>query len=421
MIAEMLRDLDREESKSRSMLHMTSYENRMSKTASRYLDADLGNRYLLSTPYDYDGNDSSIYLPGFSCRALKGVHQLQVEAVKAANRMFGAAHAELRLISGVHGTLSTIATMTNPGDAVYSISPEDGGHFATKQIAESLGRVSKYLVWDNHNLQIDLEGSCREFAQTKPAMVFLDHGTPLFNLPVTDLKERLPDDCILVYDGSHTLGLIAGGYFQKPLAEGADILQGNTHKTFPGPQKALVLFRDKSLGERYSQAISEGLVSSQHTHHSLALGVTVLEMQEFGEQYGRDMLANAQALGNGLLAQGLELSNRDGCFTTSHELLISSGWCDDYLQAVDRLFQSKISVNVRIAFARPTIRLGVQEVTRRGMGVAEMGRIAGILSRALEHPDVQISVSQDVAELNREFPKIRYSFDELEHSTLEHT
>ena len=39
-----------------------------------------------------------------------------------------------------------------------------------------------------------------------------------------------------MYDGAHVLGLIAGGVFQDPLREGADIMTGSSHKTFPGPQ-----------------------------------------------------------------------------------------------------------------------------------------------------------------------------------------
>ena len=37
------------------------------------------------------------------------------------------------------------------------------------------------------------------------------------------------------------LGLIAGGQFQQPLKEGADVMMGSTHKTFPGPQGGIIL------------------------------------------------------------------------------------------------------------------------------------------------------------------------------------
>ena len=36
---------------------------------------------------------------------------------------------------------------------------------------------------------------------------------------------------IVVYDAAHVLGLIAGKRFQDPLREGADVMNGSTHKT----------------------------------------------------------------------------------------------------------------------------------------------------------------------------------------------
>lgn len=403
--------LSAEEQKCRSMLHLTSYENRMSKTAEAFLSSDLGNRYHLSTPDTHNGLDPSVHIAGFSCRALSAVHRLELSAIASAKKMFNAAHIEMRLVSGVHATISTIASMTKPGDIVYSIAPEDGGHFATKHVAESLGRKSRYLSWDSERLNVDLEESKALFAMFPPAMVFLDHGTPLFNLPVGELRDLIPSDSLLVYDASHTLGLIAGGYFQHPLCEGADILQGNTHKTFPGPQKAMVMFSSPELGSRYSKSVSLGLVSSQHTHHSIALGVTILEMEAFGAKYAQCMLENAQVLGNALIAEGLGLVSHSGKFTTSHELLINSGWPDGYLSAVDRLFDANISVNGRVAFRRPTIRLGVQEITRRGMGPDEMLVIAKLIAAAVQETDSAESIRLRVDQLNRDFPSTLYSFD----------
>jgi len=421
MMDNTLEILAQEEHNSRSMLHMTSYENQMSATARSFLSSDLGNRYHLGTPDTYNGYDTSVEISGFNCRALPHLHQLELSACQAARTMFDARHVELRPVSGVHAMLTTIASMTKPGDIIYSIAPEDGGHFATKHVAETLGRVSGYLAWDNELLNIDIKATKEMFQQDAPAMVFLDHGTPLFNLPVSDLKEIIPHECLLVYDASHTLGLIAGGCFQNPLSEGADILQGNTHKTFPGPQKAMVLFKDQALGARYSDCVSNGLVSSQHTHHTIALCITILEMERFGKEYAADMLSNAKCLGNNLLSRNIGLVSCRGTYTTSHELLIDAGWHDNHLNAADRLFESNISVNGRIAFSRPTIRLGVQEITRRGLKNRQMVQIAELLDWCLSASRSKEYVKSRVAELTSEFQTIHYSFDDLKAAVPERT
>jgi len=48
---------------------------------------------------------------------------------------------------------------------------------------------------------------------------------------------------------------LMGGQLQSPFNEGADIICANTHKTLPGPQKGLIVFKEKTLGER-AKAIS---------------------------------------------------------------------------------------------------------------------------------------------------------------------
>ena len=73
-------------------------------------------------------------------------------------------------------------------------------------------------------------------------MVILGKSLFLFPEPVREIAEvcsvkKVP----ILYDGAHVLGLILGGYFQKPFEEGAHFINGSTHKTFPGPQRGVIL------------------------------------------------------------------------------------------------------------------------------------------------------------------------------------
>ena len=64
----------------------------------------------------------------------------------------------------------------------------------------------------------------------------------LFPHPVEKLFETCRGiGANIVFDGAHVLGLIAGGEFQDPLREGADVLIGSTHKSFFGPQGGLIV------------------------------------------------------------------------------------------------------------------------------------------------------------------------------------
>jgi len=53
------------------------------------------------------------------------------------------------------------------------------------------------------------------------------------------------------------------------------------------------------------------------------------------------------------------------------------------------------------------MRLGTQEVTRRGMKESDMFKIAVLLDKALKGENVK----REILSLNRRFNKINYSFD----------
>lgn len=98
-----------------------------------------------------------------------------------------------------------------------------------------------------------------------------------------EIREALGEDVIIIYDASHTMGLIMGQQFQAPFKEGANVICANTHKTLPGPQKGMMAFRDKELGKKANAIIDGCLYSSPHTASMIALSTTILEIKEFGQ------------------------------------------------------------------------------------------------------------------------------------------
>ena len=91
---------------------------------------------------------------------------------------------------------------------------------------------------------IDLEATVDLIAEHKPQMLIIGSGIFLFPQPVEALRQALDrhsPGANLIYDAAQVRGLIAGGRFQNPLAEGADVIVSSTHKTFAGPQGGLIL------------------------------------------------------------------------------------------------------------------------------------------------------------------------------------
>ena len=388
----------------RDSLSLAAFENVLSDTARSILAVPLADRYLIARAEDRQPGSSWIN-GGLMCTGYPGVDLLEAAATQAARAMFGAAWVDFRPLSGLHATICTVTTMTAPGELVYSIDPVQGGHFATRGLLESTGRASAYLPWCDGT--VDLTAFAAQWARLPGRMVLFDHGIPQRAIPVAEIRAVVGAEALLVYDASHTLGLIAGGAFQDPLAEGCDVLQGNTHKSFPGAHKGLVAFANVAVGRAMSDGMGGALVSSQNTGATLANFVTTLEMLDHGHGYAAQMLTNRAALASALRAEGGEV--RDG---GTHILLVDSisSRCG-YDLAAD-LIACGIHLNARPIGGQVLLRLGVQEVTRRGLGADDLSGLAALIGR-VARDGVSSRLRADVVALARAFPRVHYSFDEF--------
>lgn len=215
--------------------------------------------------------------------------------------------------------------------------------------------------------------------------MYLDAFMCLFPLDLTGLRDVVGPETVIHYDASHTLGLITGGAWQNPLAEGADSLGGSTHKTYPGPHKGLLATNDAELAARLNEHASH-FVSHHHPADVVALAVAAAEMDARGAAYAHTTVANARRLGAALAERGFTVCGEKGGFTDCHQLWIDIAPLMDAEAASRRLVEAGIVVNAiplpHIA-APAGLRLGVQEVSWAGMGAAEMDELAEIFTAVL--------------------------------------
>lgn len=408
---QLVRDIDIDAAQDERLLNLCANDNVLSNTALHFLRSPLSFRYRVGT---FDPHATP--LPdkhGLLLRGFGRVDALERAAHGACAAMFGGVAADLRPLSGVHATLSIILAVTRPGDTVYSIAPADGGHFATRALAEQSGRTCRYLAWDARAHALDLDGIARQFAADPPTFILLDHSAPLLPLDTRALRRLAGPQALIDFDASHSMGLVAGGLFQSPLHEGCDMLHGNTHKSFPGPQKALMVFADHALARRVQDGLSAGLVSSLHTHHLIALCVTLLEMQQWGRDYAAQMVANAAVLRDALLEYGFALEDPAGAPAASHIVMATARDADEGLRWFEALREAGIATNVRPLFGRTTMRLGVQEATRRGFVERDMSEIAGLIHDTLRGSPAQArNAAARIAQLRATSTGVRFSFDD---------
>jgi len=138
----------------------------------------------------------------------------------------------------------------------------------------------------------------------------------------------------------------------------------------------------------------------------------MLEMRAFGKAYAQQMVANAVALGSEMESRGFTFLQPGGTPTSSNTLLIEhAGGVDAYL-ACETLFRCGMSANAQPFNGHAVLRLGTQEVTRRGVDEHGMQWIADILHRALVLREPTAPIRREVAAFMRCHQNVHYSFDE---------
>ncbi|MEU4683775.1 fluorothreonine transaldolase [Streptomyces xinghaiensis] len=395
-----------EEKEQSEVLHLTANETVLSPRAQQVLASPLSERYLLEH-LDMRG-PSPARLGNLLLRGLDRVNAIERSATEVCRRLFGSEYAEFRCLSGLHAMQTTFAALSQPGDTVMRVATKDGGHFLTELICRSFGRRSCTYVYDE-DMSLDIGRTREVFLRERPSLLYVDAMNYLFPLPVAEIKE-IAGDVPLVFDASHTLGLIAGGQFQNPLLEGADILQANTHKTFFGPQKGIILGRSRTLMESIGYTLSSGMVSSQHTAPTLSLFIALHEMWSEGRAYAARVVDNARFLAEQLRTRGVPVLAASRGFTANHMFFVDTRSVGTGPVVLDRLVRANVSANRVVAFnRRDTIRFGVQEVTRRGFGRPELTRVAELLAPLILGTEEPERIRPRIVELVGQHRAVHYT------------
>jgi glycine hydroxymethyltransferase len=372
-------------------LNLIPSENIMSSTVRTLLSSELGHRYTSREKF-YMGT--------------KFLDEIELYGEKIAKDVFRAETADLRPLSGHIADMIFLSTFTKPSDKILCVSPEDGGYPGIWKggLAGLLGLRPLAFPFSKEKMRIEVEAAKELISREKPKVVVFGASFMLFPHPVADLAEVAREiDAIIGYDGSHVLGLIAGGEFQSPLREGACALFGSTHKTLFGPQGGIILAK-ANYGEEMKESIFPRFVDNAHWNRIAALTLALAEMKRFGKEYAKQVVRNAKQLAKALAEHGLPVVCKDYGFTSSHQVILDFGGFDNGREIGLRLERANIIVDC-------AVRLGTCEITRRGMKEAEMEKIAEFIKRILVDGEKPENVKEEVINFVKEFQKIHYCFD----------
>ena len=375
------------------------------------------------------------------------------ELVAALRTFFGCADAEVRVISGqmandtVYDALKQFRNRhrgrrtARPLRRVLVHDLNKGGHLS----AQVGGALKNYVAHDPRTEApavdrfvprsdlphaIDVEATTALIAEGRPDLIVFGRSVIIHTEPVREIVEFVhsefgpdnPERPLVMYDGAHVLGLL-GEHFQDPLAEGADVVTGSTHKTFFGPQRGVILgsIAPGHAFEEFWQFVRSrafpGHVSNHHLGTLLGLLGATYEMIRHRDEYQPQVIRNARSFAGALAAQGLAIEGDSGSgYTDTHQVLVR-GAPGSGGEMASRLERSNVITNPQAFYddasfaAASGIRLGTQEMTRFGMNEADFRELAELVASILRDADRADPGSrrEDVIRFRRRFTRMRYT------------
>ncbi|WP_438015367.1 serine hydroxymethyltransferase [Sorangium sp. So ce315] len=398
-IAELIRLEERREA---DTLRLIASENYVSRAVLEATGSVLTNKYSEGYPQK---------------RYYEGQQQVDVIEELARTRvakLFGAEHVNVQPYSGSPANLAVYLAFAQAGETIMGLGLPAGGHLTHGWSVSITGKYFKSVPYgvreSDHRIDMD---QVRDLARAhRPKLIWC--GTTAYPRIIDFAAFRAIADevgAILAADIAHIAGLVAGGVHPSPVGI-ADVVTSTTHKTFRGPRGAMILCK-KEHASAIDKAVFPGLQGGPHNHTTAAIAVAAKEASEDSfRAYARQIVENAQALGRALESRGFRLITGG---TDNHLLNIDmtpKGIAGKpYAQALDRAGivanYNSIPFDPRKPFDPSGLRIGTPAVTSRGMGVAEMERLAAWMDEVAQNVNDEARIARvaaEVAELCRGFP-----------------
>ncbi len=343
-------------------------------------------------------------------------------AIERAKELFGCGFANVQPHSGASANLAVFLALLNTGDTFLAMDLAAGGHLTHGAPVNFSGKWFKpvsYGVRAEDGL-IDYDVVERLAHECKPKLIIA--GGSAYSREIDFARFRAIADAVgayLMVDMAHYAGLVAAGVYPSPIPH-AHITTTTTHKTLRGPRGGMVLTNDEALAKKINSAMFPGLQGGPLMHVIAAKAVAFGEaLKPDFRAYARQVVANARALADELVGQGLAIVSGG---TDSHLMLVDlrpkrvTGKSAE--QALGRAHltcnKNAIPFDPEKPMVTSGIRLGSPAGTTRGFTEVEFRQIGQLIGRVLDglagansaegNAAVEAAVGAEVQELCRRFP-----------------
>ena len=381
-------------------LELIASENFASPAVIAAMGSILTNKYA-------EGLPGKRYYGG--CHFVDELEQLCIDRAK---QLFGAEFANVQPHSGAQANMAVQLALLQPGDTMMGMSLANGGHLSHGSPANISGKYFNVVSYDvNHETGLIDYDQIRDMAKkSQPKLIIA--GASAYPRAIdfkvfADIAHEV--GAVLMVDMAHIAGLVAGGAHQSPVPY-ADIVTTTTHKTLRGPRGGLILAKEE-YAKKLNSGVFPGTQGGPLEHVIAAKAVCLKEaMQPEFKTYAHNVVKNAKAMASALLEEGFDLVTGG---TDNHLMLADLR----PMQITGKELQVRCDANhitlnknaIPNDPEKPTVtsgvRIGTAAVTTRGLGEAEMKRIAHCIAlTARDFEGTAAEVKATVADICDQFP-----------------
>ena len=392
--------MDKELFRQQDGLELIASENFASPAVIAAMGSVLTNKYA-------EGLPGKRYYGG--CQY---VDELESLCIQRAKELFGAEFANVQPHSGAQANMAVQLAFLQPGDTMMGMSLANGGHLSHGSPANMSGKYYNVISYDVNpeTGRIDYD-QIRDMAK-KHRPKLLIAGASAYPRAIdfkvfADIAHEA--GALLMVDMAHIAGLVAGGAHESPVPY-ADIVTTTTHKTLRGPRGGLILAKEE-FAKKLNSGVFPGTQGGPLEHVIAAKAVCLKEaMSDDFKVYAQNVVKNAKVMAQALLEEGFDLVTGG---TDNHLMLADlrpMGITGKELQF--RCDENHITLNKNAIPGDPEkpsvtsgVRIGTAAVTTRGLGEAEMKRIAhciGLTARDFEGTAQEVKAT--VADICQQFP-----------------
>jgi len=407
------RELDRQ----RHGIELIASENFTSLQVMQAMGTVPTNKYA-------EGYPGKRYYGG--CEIVDEIENLAIDRLK---KVFNCSWANVQPHSGASANAAVFLAVMKPGEKFLGLDLSMGGHLTHGSPANFSGKTYHalhYGVTADGIVDYDqLEAIARA---EKPKMIIC--GASAYSRDWDYKRIRAVADeigAVVFADIAHPAGLIAKGLLNDPF-DHCHIVSSTTHKTLRGPRGGIIMLRHdfenpwgykdpkgnaRTMSQLLDLAVFPGSQGGPLEHVIAAKAVAFGEILADGfTAYGRQVIANAQAMAKALVNRGYNLISGG---TDNHLMLIDlrnkniTG-----KKAQETLDKAHITLNKNAVpfddkspFVTSGIRVGVPAITTRGMQESHMETVVAFIDKVLMNADDEQLISgvkQEVKSFMQQFP-----------------